>query len=54
LGHEDLQGGIRRHQHHRMDAWHNEGEANLVGTKFLGSNERVTLEAYLGNRRAHR
>jgi len=54
LGHEDLQGGIRRHQQHRMDAWHNEREANLEGTKLSGSNERVTLEAYLRNRRAHK
>jgi hypothetical protein len=54
LGHEDLQRGIRRRQHHRMDAWHNEGKVNLKGTKLLGSNEKVTLEAYLGNRRAHR
>jgi len=37
-----------------MDAWHNEGKINLKGTKFLGSNEKVTLEAYLRNRRTHR
>lgn len=49
-----MQGGIGRHQHHRMDAWHNEGEVNLKGTKLSRSNERVTLEAYLGNRKAHR
>ncbi len=54
MGHEDLQGGIRRRQHHGMDAWHNEGEANLKGIKLWGSNEIVTLEAYLKNRRAHK
>jgi hypothetical protein len=42
-----------------MDVGHNEKEANLKGIELLGSNqrvtlERVTLEAYLGNRRAHR
>lgn len=40
---EDLQGGIRRHQHHRMDAGHNEEEANLDCIELLGSNQRVTL-----------
>jgi hypothetical protein len=29
LKQKDLQGGIRRHQHHRMDGGHNEEEANL-------------------------
>jgi len=32
---EDLQGGLRRCQHHRMDAGHNEGEVNLEGTELL-------------------
>jgi hypothetical protein len=54
LKQEDLQGGIRRRLHHRMDAGHNEGEVNLEGTELLGSNQRMTLETYLGNRRAHR
>ncbi len=54
LEQEDLHGGIRRRQHHRMDVGHNEGEANLKGIELLGSNQRVTLEAYLGNRRAYR
>ncbi len=33
-----------------MDVGHNEGEVNSEGIKLLGSNQRVTLEAYLGNR----
>ncbi len=43
LKQEDLQGGIRRRPHHRMDAGHNEEKANLASTKLLGSNQRVTL-----------
>jgi hypothetical protein len=34
LEQEDLQGGIRRHQQHRMDARHNEGKANLKVIKL--------------------
>jgi hypothetical protein len=36
-----------------MDVGHNEGEANLEGSELSGSNQRVTLEAYLRNRRVH-
>jgi hypothetical protein len=35
---EDVRGGIRRHQHHRVDTWHNEGKVNLECTELLGSN----------------
>jgi len=37
-----------------MDVGHNDGEANLEGIELSGPNQRVTLEAYLVNRRAHR
>jgi hypothetical protein len=54
LEQEDMQGAIRRCQHHRMDAGHNEGEVNLESTERSKSNQRMTLETYLGNRRTHR
>jgi hypothetical protein len=37
-----------------MDAKHNEGETNLEGIKLSRSNQRMTLEAYLGDKKTHR
>jgi hypothetical protein len=37
-----------------MDVGHNEGEANLEGIQLSRSNQRVTLEGYLRNRRMHK
>jgi hypothetical protein len=37
-----------------MDVGHNEGKTNLEGTKLSKSNQRMTLEAYLGNKITHR
>jgi hypothetical protein len=51
---EDLHGGIKRRQRHKVDVGHNEGEANLEGIELLGSNQRMKLEAYLRNTRTHR
>ncbi len=37
-----------------MDIRHKEGKANLEGIELSGSNQKVTLEAYLRNRKTHR
>lgn len=54
LEQEDLHGGIKLHQQHKMGVGHNEGEANLEGIELSRSNQKMTLEAYLKNRRTHR